>query len=476
MDKSQVRSCINETFPIGYNPLTGNVFIDTTGSTNGQVLTSSGGTVIWANTSGGSTTLIVGTTPITSGTVGRVLFEGAGNVLQENAILNLDTTNGLIIGGTTARGTRLTAINAADTLASKTLVVRNAADSADRFSVNGNGSWSLTASTGNSMHAFDSGFAGSGYYIGTSSTVSTGNSYLQILPGTLNFMPAGATPAATTAFKMQGSNNFLEINNYGNGLRITHGAWTGSWQLYALSGNFGITTGSLGTGTNRGVLFIENGTAPTANLTNIMQIYSQNITNASFHVRDSNDRVFYAGEKTGMRSNHNLQLAANNTVYAVLSTAGRMYVGGSTTPTAVMHLAAGTATASTAPIKLTSGTLLTAPEVGTIEFLTDRLTFTGTTGTTRKDISQLVYRGISALYTLDGSDELVNCTTGTFAVTLPTAVGFTGQYIIKNSGTGVITLNTTSSQTIDGVASGLQTLNQYDAITLRSDGANWIII
>ena len=34
---------------------------------------------------------------------------------------------------------------------------------------------------------------------------------------------------------------------------------------------------------------------------------------------------------------------------------------------------AGTATAGTAPIKLTSGTLLTTPEAGAIEFLTDTL-------------------------------------------------------------------------------------------------------
>ncbi len=42
---------------------------------------------------------------------------------------------------------------------------------------------------------------------------------------------------------------------------------------------------------------------------------------------------------------------------------------GQTTPTAALHIKAGTATASTAPIKLTSGTLLTVPEPGAIEYL-----------------------------------------------------------------------------------------------------------
>ena len=45
--------------------------------------------------------LNIGTTAITSGTVGRVLFEGTGNVVQESANLFWDNTNGRLgIGGT----------------------------------------------------------------------------------------------------------------------------------------------------------------------------------------------------------------------------------------------------------------------------------------------------------------------------------------------------------------------------------------
>jgi hypothetical protein len=43
---------------------------------------------------GGITSLEVGTTPIIGGAVGRVLFEGTGNVLQESANLFWDNTNG----------------------------------------------------------------------------------------------------------------------------------------------------------------------------------------------------------------------------------------------------------------------------------------------------------------------------------------------------------------------------------------------
>lgn len=147
-----------------------------------------------------------------------------------------------------------------------------------------------------------------------------------------------------------------------------------------------------------------------------------------------------------------------------------------TSITARFHLPAGSTAASSAPLKLNSGSLLTASEAGALEFLTDRITFTGTTGPTRKDLADLVYRGISALRTLDGSDELVDCTANSFVVTLPTAVGYTKKYTIKNSGTGVITIATTSSQTIDGQESGTITLSQYEAIALRSNGSNWIIV
>jgi hypothetical protein len=89
----------------------------------------------------------------------------------------------------------------------------------------------------------------------------------------------------------------------------------------------------------------------------------------------------------------------------------------------------------------------------------------------------LTYSAKTANYTLTGSDRLINCTSGTFTLTLPTAVGATGKvYDLKNTGSGVITLNTTSSQTIDSSASGALTLNQWDNLTVVSDGANWIII
>ena len=83
-------------------------------------------------------------------------------------------------------------------------------------------------------------------------------------------------------------------------------------------------------------------------------------------------------------------------------------------------------------------------------------------------------------YTATANDEtiLANVSAGAFAITLPTAVGATGKtYCIKkiDSSANAVTVNTTSSQTIDGATSRLLT-NQYDAIQVQSDGANWFII
>lgn len=63
---------------------------------------------------------------------------------------------------------------------------------------------------------------------------------------------------------------------------------------------------------------------------------------------------------------------------------------------------------------------------------------------------------------------------GACTLTMPTAVGNTNLYVIKNI-TGTDTINTTSSQTIDGSTS-ISLTTDYLSITLISDGANWIII
>jgi hypothetical protein len=71
--------------------------------------------------------------------------------------------------------------------------------------------------------------------------------------------------------------------------------------------------------------------------------------------------------------------------------------------------------------------------------------------------------------------DYVRFVSGTTTVTLPTAVGNTNRYTIKNSGSDTVTIATTSSQTIDGsTTASLPVANT--SLDLVSDGANWQIV
>lgn len=84
--------------------------------------------------------LTVGSTPISSGTVGRILFEGSGNKLQEDGALFWDNTNKRLgVGATPASTVRLD-VRAQGALSSDIgFRVRNSADTANLFDVQGDG-------------------------------------------------------------------------------------------------------------------------------------------------------------------------------------------------------------------------------------------------------------------------------------------------------------------------------------------------
>jgi hypothetical protein len=104
---------------------------------------------------------------------------------------------------------------------------------------------------------------------------------------------------------------------------------------------------------------------------------------------------------------------------------------------------------------------------------------TGNAGLTTGNLTTVAsqthkYLGINAVTVLDATHYCVNATANTFDVTLPTAVAVAGRtYVIKNSGTGVVTLKANGAETIDGVASWI--INQYTSLTAMSDGAGWIL-
>lgn len=92
-----------------------------------------------------------------------------------------------------------------------------------------------------------------------------------------------------------------------------------------------------------------------------------------------------------------------------------------------------------------------------------------------------IYRAVTTTDTALTTDETIELSGASFTQTLPTAVGVTGKrYKFVHSGTSlsqVYTFNTTSSQTIGGIASGsLVLMTNGEALTIESNGSNWIII
>lgn len=151
-----------------------------------------------------------------------------------------------------------------------------------------------------------------------------------------------------------------------------------------------------------------------------------------------------------------LNVAANNR--GSISAAGRWRIGDSGASTALLHLAAGTATASTAPFKLTSGTNLTTAEAGAMEYNGTDLLFTPV-GTNRLTVFT-GYMGLATLVT--GTVAVTTNGVGTgssciVTVKTPTGVTLTTQYQC------VCTANTITIQA--NVAAG--TINTADGSVMN---------
>jgi len=85
-------------------------------------------------------------------------------------------------------------------------------------------------------------------------------------------------------------------------------------------------------------------------------------------------------------------------------------IGIQTTPTASIHIKAGTTAASSAPIKMNTGSLMTTGEAGAIEFLTDQIYFTQTTNSLRKQISLKESIRVASIFSKTNDSTLANVT------------------------------------------------------------------
>jgi hypothetical protein len=209
-----------------------------------------------------------------------------------------------------------------------------------------------------------------------------------------------------------------------------------------------------------------------------------------------------------------LQLQHTNTGTNVATNGGHQNV----------TITAGTTTA--APLTLTSGTSLTTAATGSLEFTTDTLYFTITTGTARETIAMyndtsgaqgnIYYRnstsgpllalpigssgqylGVSSGvpswnnltyatstktsgYTLTATDCLIfaNASSASVTITLPLASSVPGyRFVVKriDSSANTCSVATSGSDTIDG-ASTISFSLQYTSMEMVSNGSAWYII
>jgi hypothetical protein len=116
-----------------------------------------------------------------------------------------------------------------------------------------------------------------------------------------------------------------------------------------------------------------------------------------------------------------------------------------------------------------------------LEYGAEPGTVTATTNPLRRTVAQEVPVATkTAAYTLTAADDTVLASAGggAFTLTLPTAVGIAGRTytVVKtDSSANAVTLDGNGAETINGAATyALST--QYARVTVRSDGAGWIIV
>jgi hypothetical protein len=152
-----------------------------------------------------------------------------------------------------------------------------------------------------------------------------------------------------------------------------------------------------------------------------------------------------------------LTLETNNAAALTIDASGKIGVG-TTTPTAKLQLPAGAATVNSAPLKLTPGTSLTAPEPGAVEYNGTDLFYTGTAG-----IRQKIVGYDSALAPVSGQVLSWNGSEW-----VPAAVAGVGTITSVTAGTGLSGGAITSSGTI-ALANTAVTPGSYTRANLTVD-------
>lgn len=302
------------------------------------------------------------------GTAGSVLFlGGSGAIVEDNAGLYFDTTNNYLGIGTASPAARLHLSGSASQAAWTTsgIALRVAPST-----------YTDTSSSGTVAVCYANTFAAPTFAASSATTYTTAaNVFIGNEPA------AGTNVTITNAFSFivgqkARFNSYVGIGNtvvptscLQIGTNQTAASWTTQGLLFHIGGQ--TLTDSTGSGT------IASRVGSSIHQPAFASSSAVTVTNAATLYVEGQPT---AGSNTTLTSAWAIWVDTGN-----LRLDGSVAVGVATAPTARLHLGAGTASASTAPLKFTSGTNLTTGEAGAMEYNGTNLFFTRT-GTTRENV------------------------------------------------------------------------------------------
>lgn len=290
---------------------------------------------------------------------------------------------------------------------------------------------------------------------------------------------AGATSAQLVVKGGSGGNDLIQL------VRTSGATLTFGWSLAAGRLSFtdvtnGVICMQVGGGAAVPTVLIGSQTSAGAGAASIL---GGSVSSASTDSAAGNFTI-QAGQSTGAAAPANLLFrttTATTTGTTAQTYSTRMTIDGignvgiGLSPTAKLTLAAGTATASTAPLKLTSGTNLTTAEVGAIEYDGTDLFYT-VTGPTRRTVANTAATQTFTNKSISGSTNTLTNVSLTTAVTgtLPVANGGTnqttytdGQLLIGNTSGNTLTKATITAGT------GITVTNGNGSITIAATAASF---
>jgi len=172
----------------------------------------------------------------------------------------------------------------------------------------------------------------------------------------------------------------------------------------------------------------------------------------------------------GTATNHALDLFVNNGATRLRVQAGgnigigsKLYISNvASTPTALLHLGAGSSSANSAPVKLTTGTPNTTAEAGALEYNTPQLLFTNGGGQ-RQEIPLIQQTRVSTQLDVTSSTSVVQVTGLTSTLVAGKIYKFEVKLFVDASGGG-------TRVSFGGTATATTFINQYNILDNATSG------